>query len=101
MDVLGSLENAGIDWLVFRWEDWRKITMLTMLMLRPLLGMKMMTRQSTLDCSGFSICFLCQMSAQFCRYMLPLVIKVSEVGSRLLEFDVNTKTSSTKLQSVH
>ena len=23
LDVLGSLENAGIDWLVFRSEDWR------------------------------------------------------------------------------
>ena len=45
MDVLGSLENAGIDWLVFRWDDRRKINMLTMLMLRPL-WMKMMTRHS-------------------------------------------------------
>ena len=44
--MLGSLENAGIDWLVFRWEDCGKITMLlTMLMLRPL-WMKMMTRHS-------------------------------------------------------
>ena len=25
LDVLGSLENAGIDWLVFRSEDWKKL----------------------------------------------------------------------------
>ena len=30
--MLGSLENAGIDWLVFRSKDWRKLEMvLTML----------------------------------------------------------------------
>ena len=96
LDVLGSLENAGIDWLVFRSKDWT--------LLKSQLRMKIMKWKTW--CLLFRIlhllalpdvCAVLQVSFLSCQ---TCIYQHESAANRLLEFDGNTKTSRAQQNSI-